>query len=255
MPAKRKPSTAVAVHHKAAPVSDQQAFLAMIERAARDPSVDVQKLKELLAIRDREQDRTAASAFAIAMMEAQREMEPVRKDCSNSQTKSKYASYLALDRAIRPVYSRHGFALTFNTEPMTASDMQRDVCKVMHKDGHIETYTFDIPIVTKGPQGKDVMTATHAAMSANTYGKRGLLKMIFNIVETGEDDDGNAASGSPIVSQEQTDIIKTAIADAKLPMDKFEMAFGPLDRLPASRMQEALDRVHQFKQRGFQKNG
>ena len=47
--------------------------------------------------------------------------------------------------------------------------------------------------MVKGAKGGDVMTKTHAAGSALTYGQRYLLKMIFNIA-IGSDDDGNAAS-------------------------------------------------------------
>ena len=45
------------------------------------------------------------------------------------------------------------------------------------------------------------MTATHAAMSAKTYGMRGLLTMIFNVALT--DDDGNAAGNGGPVSDAQ----------------------------------------------------
>jgi hypothetical protein len=50
-----------------------------------------------------------------------------------------------------------------------------------------------MPADGKGAKGGDVMTRTHAAGSAFSYGQRYLLKLIFNIA-TGEDDDGNAAS-------------------------------------------------------------
>jgi hypothetical protein len=164
----------------------------------RDPSVDPGKLKALLDMKNEERMQVAKNAYAVAMSDAQSGMEPVRKDCENKQTHSRYASYAALDRAIRKHYSGNGFALSYNTEEITASDVMRVTCDVMHKAGYSKHFHLDIPIVTKGPQGKDVMTLTHATMSANTYGKRGLLKMIFNIAEYGEDDDGNSAGRMPI---------------------------------------------------------
>ena len=48
-------------------------------------------------------------------------MDPVRKDCENRQTSSKYASYAALDRAIRRHYSDNGFSLQYNTEAITTA--------------------------------------------------------------------------------------------------------------------------------------
>ena len=53
-----------------------------------------------------------------------------------------------------------------------------------------------MPADGKGAKGGDVMTKTHAHVSATSYGKRVLLGMIFNIA-TGNDDDGNAAAARP----------------------------------------------------------
>lgn len=177
--------------------SPQASLLQVIERAARDPAVDIDKMERLMAMMERQQERTAERAFSDAMCSTQEEMRPISKDASNPQTHSKYASYGALDNALRPIYSKYGFALSFDSKNIETKDgMAVDVmCKVSHKDGHIDRPTLTIPIVTKGPQGKDVMTLTHATMSAISYGRRGLLKMIFNIAEGTFDDDGNRAGG------------------------------------------------------------
>src|SRR6266446_1224887 len=92
--AKRKPQPA---EQLPAPVSDTAAVVALIERAARDPSVDINKMKELLILRREMEDRAAKFDFDDAMMEAQTEMRPIAADAVNPQTRSKYASYAALD--------------------------------------------------------------------------------------------------------------------------------------------------------------
>ena len=94
-----------------APTSEIVAFIGIIERAARDPSIDIDKLDRLLLMRERENARVAEQTFNAAMAAAQAEMEPIRFDSSNDQTRSRYASYAALDRTVRPIYTRHGFAL------------------------------------------------------------------------------------------------------------------------------------------------
>lgn len=191
---------------------------------ARDPAVDPAKLKSLIDMKNEDLMQAAKTAYAVAMSDAQAQMEPVRKDCENKQTRSKYASYAALDRAIRRHYVENGFALEYNTETVITHDspeefrVMRVVCDVSHKAGFSKHFQIDIPIVTKGPQGKEVMTATHATMSANTYGKRGLLKMIFNIAEYDEDDDGNAAAGGRLPISESslktlTDKLESSGAD------------------------------------------
>lgn len=172
--------------------AENDAFLAMIERAARDPSVDMDKMERLISMRERMQASAAERAFEDAMAAAQEAMQPIRADANNPQTKSKYASYLALDTAIRPVYTRHGFSLSFDTADGAPADHVRVVCKVACS-GHRERPRIDMPSDGKGAKGGDVMTKTHATGAAIQYGKRYLLGMIFNIAVS-KDDDGNAAT-------------------------------------------------------------
>src|SRR5262245_59934270 len=88
----------------------------------KDPAVDPAKLKALLDMRNSERMHAAANAYAVAMSDVQALIEPVRKDCENKETRSKYASFTALDRAIRKNYVDHGFALSYNTEPLPQAD-------------------------------------------------------------------------------------------------------------------------------------
>ena len=67
----------------------------------------------------------------------------------------------------------------------------RVLCYVSHSAGHTRTYQCDMPADGKGAKGNDVMTKTHAAGSAASYGMRYLLKMIFNIAIGEDDTDGN----------------------------------------------------------------
>lgn len=179
-----------------APASETAAILHMIERAARDPAVDIDKLERLLDRREQIEDRAAERAFNAAMALAQSEMRPIAKDADNPQTHSKYASYFALDRAVRQIYTDHGFGLSFDTDPTASqgSDLMV-VCYVSHRLGHNRTYRLPMPADGKGAKGGDVMTRTHAAGSAMTYGRRYLLQAIFNLAIGGDrtDDDGNRA--------------------------------------------------------------
>jgi hypothetical protein len=174
------------------PRSEASAVLHMIERAARDPAVDIDKLQQLMAMRERIEARQSEADFDKALTAAQAGMGRVRTDSNNPQTKSRYASYGALDAAMRPVYTANGFALSFNTEN-PAPEIVRVICRVSHQNGHSRTYQIDMPADGKGARGGDVMTKTHATGSAVSYGMRYLLKMIFNIAVSDRDDDGNAA--------------------------------------------------------------
>lgn len=189
-----------------AQVGEVASFMQVLERAVRDPSFDVDKLERLTAMIERSQDRARETAFAEALSDAQAEMSPVAADANNPQTRSRYASYMALDRACRPIYARHGFALSFGTEEGAPADMVRVVCHVSHREGHTRRYHIDMPADGKGAKGGDVMTKTHAVGAAMSYGQRYLLKLIFNIA-VGDDDDGNSNGG-----RETSEAFKKAVA-------------------------------------------
>jgi len=86
------------------PPSDAAALLTAIEKAALNPQVDIGKVEQLLALYERIEGRRAEAAFNESLTAAQAAMRPVATDMENSQTKSRYASYAALDRVLRPIY-------------------------------------------------------------------------------------------------------------------------------------------------------
>jgi hypothetical protein len=223
------------------------AFLQMIERAARDPSIDVVKLDRLLLMRERENARVAEQAFNAALAEAQTEMHPVAADSDNPQTRSRYASYATLDQAVRPIYTQHGFALSFNTADAPGPEQARIVCDVCHVGGHIRRYHIDMPIDGKGARGGDVMTKTHAMGSGISYGMRYLLRMIFNLA-IDQDDDGNAAGGRATPERPRTVVeapkhrLKQGIAERAI-AKRYEQAVrsvGPSQSFLASEAGKAL---------------
>ncbi len=173
-----------------APASDA---IHMFERMASDPNASVEKIERLMALWERGEAKRAEADFNAAMSSAQSEMEAVNADSYNPSTKSKYASYEAIDADIRPVYTKNGFGLSFSTGETQLADYVRVQCKVSHRGGHSERYHIDMPADGKGAKGGDVMTKTHAVGSAVSYGMRYLLKMIFNIAVGDGDDDGNRA--------------------------------------------------------------
>jgi hypothetical protein len=78
-----------------------------------DPSVDIERIERGAALYERALARDAETAFNTAMAHAQEEMRPISANANNPQTKSRYAKYDALDAAVRPIYSKHGFSLSF----------------------------------------------------------------------------------------------------------------------------------------------
>src|SRR5690606_13936913 len=113
--------------------------------------------------------RQAEQAFSDAMKAAQADMPMVGKDRHNTQTNSDYATLDAINKAITPVYTLHGFSLTFDTEDSPLEGHVRVVCRVLHRDGHSKSYNYDTPMDGTGIGGKVNKTPTHARGSAITY--------------------------------------------------------------------------------------
>ncbi|MBS0227631.1 MAG: ERF family protein [Proteobacteria bacterium] len=176
--------------------SDSSALTQAIITAAHDPSVQIEKMERLLAMHERIAARDAEQQFNIAMAAAQSSMGRVSADAVNPQTRSQYATYAQLDRHLRPIYTTHGFALSFDEGSGAPENYVRVLCYVSHTAGHTRTYRCDIPADGKGAKGGDVMTKTHAVGSGKSYGKRYLLKDIFNVAVGEDDDDGNGAGAN-----------------------------------------------------------
>src|SRR5690606_10580729 len=151
------------------------------ERLAANPDVPLDKLQTLMDMQRGLVADRARVLFNEAMAAAQKASRPVPADATNPQTRSNYATYAALDTALRPIDTEHGFALSFDTDLSPLAEHTRVLCLVTHDAGHERTYKVDMPSDGKGAKGGDVMTKTHASGAAMSYGMRYLLKMIFNV--------------------------------------------------------------------------
>lgn len=183
----------------------------MFLRLLKDPDVSADKLEKFVALQYQAEARESEAKFNAAMAVVQAEIRQVAADANNPQTHSRYASYSALDKALRPIYTKHGFALSFDTAESKIAEHILVLCYVTaHK--HTRTYRVDMPADGKGAKGGDVMTKTHAAGSAMSYGMRYLLKMIFNVAVGEDDDDGNGGGGAVKLSAEQQNAIREKCA-------------------------------------------
>ena len=210
------------IEHQSIEVASQSAsILQVIERAAINPDVDIEKMERLMAMHERMAADQAKRAFNAAMIDAQEGMAPVRADASNKQTRSKYASYAALDRAVRPVYTTQGLAVSFSTADGAPADHVRVVANVMHREGHTQEYHIDMPSDGKGAKGGDVMTKTHASGAAMSYGMRYLLKLIFNIAVGEDDTDGNGLSSIALITSAQMQELSDLADEVGADKEKF----------------------------------
>jgi hypothetical protein len=172
------------------------ALLAAITAAASNPNIDVGKVERLFAIHQTVVQQEAEKAFNDAMARAQSEIQPVAARSYNSQTSSHYAKLEAIDKAITPAITKNGFSITYDTETRNDADpvpkdWVRIIAWVLHAAGHKKRYHIDLPPDGAGLRGNSNKTAVQAIASTNTYGRRYLKCMAFN-VSTYDDKDGNS---------------------------------------------------------------
>ncbi len=175
----------------AAQPDESTAIISMIERAARDPAVDIDKMQRLFEMHERIESRRAETAFNAAMASAQAELGPVAKNVRNTHTNSKYADLDAVYDACQPIITKHGFGKSFGTRKSERGEGYVLVyCDVTHTGGFCKRYESDLPLDVAGSQGKVNKTALQAFGSTTTYGRRYMTLLIFDVV-TMDDNDGN----------------------------------------------------------------
>lgn len=169
----------------------------VIARAAADPSVDVAKLERLLALRDRELARVAEAEFHTAMRACQSEIPMIGKDRENAFTHTWYATLERVNDRVVPIYTRHGFNLSFGTTDSKIEGCVRVTCHVSHIGGHSRDYEVNLPLDGAGAKGGNNKTGVQAFGSTVSYGRRYLTLMIFNVTLCGEDTDGRLPGERP----------------------------------------------------------
>jgi hypothetical protein len=186
-------------------------MLAMIERAARDPNVDVSKMEKLWAMKEHADAIHAKQAYDAAMASLQTELPDIPergKAIVNGQVRYTFALWEDINAAIKPILSKHGFALTFRIIP----GEKISVTGVLsHKAGHREETSISLPADTSGSKN-----AVQAVASSTSYGKRYTAGALLNLTSHGEDDDAFAAVDGPDPAADWYAKIEAAASHADL---------------------------------------
>lgn len=165
-------------------------FMQMLERVANNPDVDADKMQRILDMQGQVLDREARNEFYDAMNRVQADLPSVARDARNEQTHSNYATLDAISRAIKPIYTAHGFSTSFRQAECVREDYIRIAGVLRHRQGYSEDSYVELPLDKTGMAGKVNKTDVHATASTFQYGRRYLTCMMFDIA-TGDDLDGN----------------------------------------------------------------
>lgn len=285
--AKGKPGTAVAVDDpaKRQQVAVSQApapvdpLLAAIIKASADPACDPAKMRELISIkRDLDQD-AAKAAFDDAFVALQAELPSIRRDrkievrkkdargerTGEIQQSTPYATFEAIMSAVKPLLTKHGFALNFETSPMDPiivgeSVMERILVKgILSRKGHQRTTEFAVR-----PDNSGSKNPTQAQGSGQSYGKRYCTIALLNIVSHAPEDadadgregdfkhgkDGALVEASEIetVSEEQLAELNRKMVACRVPLNKV-LAHYKVERLsdlPANLFSTAIKQCDDY---------
>ncbi len=223
--------------------NDTTAIIQVIERAAMNPDVDIDKMERLLQMQERVMERQAAMDYSAAMAAMQTEMPSIAergKIVVKGELRSKYATLEDIVDTVRPIMQKHGFAISFRINTLQNGIEVTGV--LMHKGGHREETTMLLPSDMSGSKN-----AVQAFGSTTSYGKRYVLSALLNITTRDEDDDGNAAAPVKTVTPAQAAYVKSLLAKCpEITQDWFAREYGEPEDLPRSKYDGLTANLNQF---------
>ena len=195
--------------------SESASLISIIERAARDPNVDIDKMERLFLMKERMEATAAKAAYLAALSDMQPKLPVIAKNgqitrgkhktTGEDQKGSPYAKFEDVIEAISPILAAHGFSLSFRMD-MGEQGRLKTTGVLGHRGGHSEQTSISLPLDDSG--GKNNVQGWGSSAS---YGKRYTTFALLNIVARGEDDDGKKAGDPPTITTEQATTLREFI--------------------------------------------
>lgn len=216
----------------------QPSILTVIANAAKDPSVDPQKMIALLELQERIMHRESVMAFNAAMARLQKKLPTISKDgaIEYSGKRQTYSKYEHIDEEIRPHLLEEGFSFSFNSVPLNNESLYE--ATLSHSGGHSIKASIALPYDKSG--GKNDIQARG---SASSYARRYLVCMMLNIITKDQDDDGNGGPVTPEQLAELVQLVKDS--GANLPLFLKYMKVKTLNDIPRTQFQQAKTKLQE----------
>lgn len=221
-----------------AQVAEATSILQVIERAARSPEVDIEKMERLFAMHERAMERQAKTAYAGALAAMQPELPIIGerggiKDRAGN-VQSRYALWEDIVGIITPILSKHGFSLSFRTG--NEADKVTVTGVLTHSAGHSEQTMLVLPIDTSGSKN-----AVQSVGSSTSYGKRYTAAALLNL-RSGEIDDDGQRGGGQVISEEQAANIEALASEVGADIPRFLRYVGAAEvrTIPANKYESAI---------------
>ena len=240
--------TDIAVQHAqditTAERQDPTAMLMDTLKRAVDEGKDIDTVERLLNMSERIMDRRREEEFYTALRTCREEMPSIEARGKNETTRSGYARLADIQKTIVPVYTRHGFSLSFSTKRSELPDHICIVGELSHVCGFRRDFEVDIPLDMTGMKGSQNKTKVHGTGSAISYGQRYLTKLIFNlrVTDDKDDDDGNGAAGVEVIDENEAANLHALGDEVACDWDVFLEFFGvsKVENLPKRMLAKAI---------------
>lgn len=212
--------------------TESSALISMIERAARDPSVDIDKMERLFQMHERMTASVAKMAFDAAFSKMQPDLPEIdkrgritikEKGTEKIIQSTPYALWDDTNKLIKPILAKYDFGLSFRIIQTESRLITRAV--LSHAGGHREETEFSSPIDATGSKNN-----VQGWGSAFSYGKRYTGTAILNITTKGEDDDGKAAGAGAFITEDQQASLRTLLDDTGSDIGQF-LQFANADNM------------------------
>lgn len=224
-------------------------FLQVIAEATLNPACDVGKMQALLDMQRQIEDRDAVKEFNRNFIALQEALPTIRQDGKivipakegRAGQATPYATFNNIMKAIKPLLVKHGFALSFSTEPAAERLLVKGT---LEGHGHARSTAFPLPAETSG--SKNNVQGWGSSMS---YGKRYCTIALLNIVSEAREDADNdgfkQVDDGPISEAQLKTLIKMA-DEAGADKAKFcgVMQVDSMADIPTSRFEEAKTQLN-----------
>lgn len=236
--------------------SETASVLSMIERVARDPSVNMDKMMQLMEWRKEMVADQRRAEFDEAMAAAKAEIPVISKNrevdftSAKGRTSYRYEDLAEIARVVSPLLAKQGLSYRYRVtsnlnEPVTVT------CIVSHRAGHFEEVTL-----TGGRDESGNKNSIQAVASTLTYLQRMTLKAALGLAAS-DDDDGrtsgqqtDAPSPPPgSITEEQAIMIRDAL-EAKGCSEKAFLQWAKqkrIDHIPADLFEPCMDGIASFR--------
>lgn len=230
-----------------APAAEAVAYISMIERAARDPSVDLDKMERLMQMHQAAMARSARASYFAALAEMQEHLPAIEErgviDFGKGGKAQSYALWEDINDAIKPILARNGFALSFRTGRTEAHIVVTGI--LSHREGHSEETTMHLPLDNSGSKN-----SVQAVGSSTSYGKRYTASALLNLtsrVKEDRDDDGAATGRGETITEEQAMELRELAESVGADLPKFAafLKVPSISELPAARFGTAMQALRQ----------